>query len=397
MIPLNVDFYTKTNKYAFTATGFRPFFLGAGIFASLAMLLWLLSYIYGIDIVPQPAIRWHAHEMIFGYTMAVVAGFLLTAVRNWTKIQTLDGKKLSFIFGAWALARIAPFIPWEHSLLLQYVLESIFLLGFFTAIMIPIIKRKLITNYPVGAIGLAMFVANTLYHYGLYNTDYIHLNQFGVYIGFYIVMTLIMVFSRRLIPNFMRGATGRQEALYDNDLLDTAFIPLFIIFGVLQVWGGSSMHQLLAIVLFLLGSVRLYFWYDKRMWTMPLLWSLYLSWAMIVLSFGLMAMTLITGTAIIALHGFAVGGLGLVTASMMSRVSIGHTGRSIFSPPALIKYAFVALLIAMVFRAVLPLFFSNYYLLFVEIAMYCWIIAFVLFTILFTKILVAPRADGRHG
>jgi Uncharacterized protein involved in response to NO len=123
MITLNES--GKTRKYALFQLGFRPFFLGAALFALLSSVLWFAQYSFGLQSVQLALVgpvQWHAHEMIFGYSLAVIAGFLLTAARNWTNLQTLQHAPLATLFFTWALARVLALFAATPSLLWATIL-----------------------------------------------------------------------------------------------------------------------------------------------------------------------------------------------------------------------------------------------------------------------------------
>jgi len=139
---INLEPTTKeVGKFAFLHLGFRPFFIGASSFAFLSMLIWMALYVFGwqFDFSPLSSLTWHAHEMIFGYTIAVIAGFLLTAVKNWTGRQTLHGYPLLLLFSLWLLARILPFFgAWN----LMAVIDNLFILSLCISIFWPLLKKK---------------------------------------------------------------------------------------------------------------------------------------------------------------------------------------------------------------------------------------------------------------
>ena len=125
---VNINTSDISSSTAFLSLGFRPFFLGAGLFALLSMPIWMAAYSFHLNphINHLSALHWHAHEMIYGYSMAVIAGFLLTAVTNWTGQKTATDYPLLLIFLLWALARLLPFIPVPAGLVMMFVADSLF-------------------------------------------------------------------------------------------------------------------------------------------------------------------------------------------------------------------------------------------------------------------------------
>jgi uncharacterized protein involved in response to NO len=154
----------------------------------------------------------------------------------------------------------------------------------------------------------------------------------------------------------------------------------------------------LSLALVILHSVRLYDWHTPGIWKRPLLWSLYLAYVFLTLSFLLKSLSFWIGLSPnVSLHGFAIGGIGMITAGMMSRVTLGHTGRNVFKPPPIVGFMFATVAIAMIFRVVLPLIDNNHYTLWIVISQLAWITGFSIFSIVFIPQLVQSRIDGRPG
>jgi len=162
---------------------------------------------------------------------------------------------------------------------------------------------------------------------------------------------------------------------------------------LIKYWFSSAM---MAFGLFITNTTRLYCWYTPGIWKVPLLWSLFLSLIFIDIGFLLFALTLFTPISkFIAIHAFAFGGIGIITLSMMSRVSLGHTGRNINEPSVFIKYALIIFSFGAVVRVFFPLINNEYYLSWIVISQLCWITSFLLFTIVYAPILTQARIDGQ--
>lgn len=377
--------------------GFRPFFFGAGIFSVAAMALWLAVYRNGAQLYPPgvAATQWHAHEMLFGYAFAVIAGFLLTAVKNWTGLQTPHRAPLAGLFALWLVARVA-----NHAgaamLALGVAADLLFNVLLVVAITLPVVRSGQWKQMAVVGKLVLLAVLNVLFYldaYGLFDRGAF----FAIYGAFYTILALILMMARRLIPFFVERGVG--VTLRNSRFLDLASLVLFVelmISELFGIWVGPTLW--VAAALFTIHLLRLMLWYTSGIWQRPLLWSLYLAYAMIVAGFALFALAPWLGVQkLLALHAFAVGGMGIITLSMMSRVSLGHTGRNIHEPPLLVAIGCVLLAAAALVRVGGPMFDAAYYTLWVDISGVLWMLAFAGFSIAYAPVLLRPRVDGRYG
>ncbi len=388
------------NKFPIFQTGFRLFFLVAAIMAMASIFLWMLLYSFEWNIsinFSVPSI-WHAHEMVFGYGMAVIAGFLLTAVKNWTGLPTLSGLPIAILFFLWLVARIMPFIENDSSILIMAIFDLSFISYLIFAILCPIIKAKQWRNMAVAVKIFFILISNLVFYLG--QQDIISDgSRIGLYSGFYLIISLILMIGRRVIPFFIENGAGEPVKIINRKWLDQFCLGLFLIFWILIVIDPNSLGvALLSGVLCVLHIVRMAGWYTKLIWKKPLLWSIYLSYAFVILGFFLCAiMGFYDISYFLSLHAFAYGGIGFMTISMMSRVALGHTGRSISDPNKAMTFAFIFILIGAIFRVILPIFFVDQYAIWIIIAQIMWLMAFGLFLIIYTPILISKRADGKLG
>jgi uncharacterized protein involved in response to NO len=393
----------QVKGFALFNLGFRPFFLGAAIFAVLSIISWIAVYtgystVQISNIIPS---QWHAHEMLYGYGMAVVAGFLLTAVKNWTGIQTPHGKPLLALFALWCAARVlllfgTAFLAWAA------LADLLFGLLLTIAIAYPIVKVRQWSQLAVVSKLLLLWTGNLVFYLGCYNL----INNGMLYAingAVFLFIGLILMIGRRVIPFFIeRGVAHLVSAkvqLKQHKWLDLSimvlFIGLFLNEIFIHVAGLSSM---LAMALFVLNSYRLYHWHVSALWRVPLLWSLYLSSWLINLGFLFYGLQNPLGIpSILTLHLFTIGGVGLMTVGMMSRVALGHSGRDIRSTSPWLQLVFAAIGASAIFRIVLPLFAMQYYTSWVLISAVFWIIGFVVFLVIYAPILCKPRVDGTYG
>lgn len=388
-----------TGRRAVLELGFRTFFLGAGAFAILAIARWAGVYALGwpVSLENVSTFQWHAHEMIYGYTLAVIAGFLLTAARNWTGLQTLRGPGLLGLFLLWAVAR-ALLVFGTAYLLQAAALEALFLAALMTAVAVPVIRAKQWRQTAVLGKLLVLGVFDLLFYLGALGLieQGVH---WGVYGGLYVVIALILTMGRRVIPFFIERGVGYPVALYNSRWLDIASLALFLAFFVVEVFlSRPGAGTVLAALLFLLTAVRLAGWHTRGIWRKPLLWSLYLSLAFIDLGFLLRALAPLAGLSpFIAIHAYTVGGIGLITLGMMMRVSLGHTARNVNAPPRSAAVALAFLVGSAIARVAGPLFDAVHYTAWIMASQAFWIAAFAIFLFGFTPMLTRPRLDGQPG
>jgi uncharacterized protein involved in response to NO len=378
--------------------GFRPFFSGAAMFSFVSILAWTGLYVFNWHWQPAlPGVTWHAHEMIFGYAMAVIAGFLLTAVRNWTGVQTLHGIPLLLLFLLWFMARLllagdGRWLAWAA------LLDGLFNLLLLIALAWPVIKVRQFKQVGILSKVLLLMLANLLFYAGALEL-YPWGMQAGLTSGVYLVMALIFVMSRRVLPFFIERGLAGSVTLTNRAWLDAASLLLFIIFWLADIVEPDSLLvACLAAALCVLHALRLAGWYVAGIWGQPLLWVLFLAYAAVIAGFALKAAVYLFGISpFLPLHAFTYGGIGLFTLGMMARVTLGHTGRNILEPPAAVSWMFVLLVIGSIFRVVLPLFDAARYTLWMGLSQLLWMLAIFLFMVTFLRMLYQPRADGQPG
>jgi len=377
------------------ALGFRPFFLFAGIYAVLLMALWLLV-LRGIltpGELPPPV--WHGHEMLFGFAVAVIAGFLLTAAQNWTGIRTPSGRPLAALFLLWLAGRLAFLVPGMPPALVAGI-DLAFLPVLALTLALPILKAKQLHNYPFPFMLLALAAANALVHaeaLGIARTA-----TLGLHLAVYVVVAMITVMGGRVIPSFtdnkLRTRARRWNAI-------ERLAPVVTVLALIAALAApdSRVTALLAAVAATVHAIRLAGWYTPKIWSVPLLWILHLGYAWVALGFALLALAAAGWGAAAgpALHAFTAGAIGVLTLGMMARVSLGHTGRQLEPPPVMTR-GFVAINLAALIRVTLPLVFpAAAYAPILDAAGLVWIAAFGLFAWVYAPMLLRPRVDGKPG
>jgi uncharacterized protein involved in response to NO len=212
-------------------------------------------------------------------------------------------------------------------------------------------------------------------------------------------ISLILMIGRRVIPFFIERGTETRVQLKQYKWLDISilvvFVALFLNVIFLRI---PFLVTLFAWALFILNGYRLFNWHIAGIWRVPLLWSLYLSAWLINLGFlfyGLQAQY--SSLSILTLHIFTIGGIGLMTLSMMSRVALGHTGRDIRKPSRWVSLIFAGVIASVLFRSVVPMFITQHYTIWVLVAAIFWILSFAIFAVIYTPVLLKPRIDGAFG
>ncbi|MBF0276301.1 MAG: NnrS family protein [SAR324 cluster bacterium] len=394
------DQKTSPRKYAFLNLGFRPFFLGAASFAFLSILLWMGIYIGFCDLQFShfAPVTWHAHEMIFGYCIAVIAGFLLTAVKNWTEVQTLHGYPLLGLFLCWLAARVLPFFGSLVPLESVAFFDIMFLFLLILSLAFPICKSGNWRNLGIVGILLLLLGSNIVFYLGILGILQTGTHD-GLYSGFYLILALVFIMGRRVIPLFIARGVDSPVELLNWKWLDISILPLFLIYWLTELTAPfSNFSAGLAGSLFLLHGIRLAGWHTLGIWKKPLLWILFLGYAMITLGFALKTLSVLYGfSPFLAVHAFGFGGIGMISFGMMARVSLGHTGRNVFDPPRSLFPIFALLLFAALIRIIFPMLDPTLYRLWIILSQLFWLSAFGAFLFIFFPILIHPRIDGTYG
>ncbi len=376
------------------ALGFRPFFLMAGAGALLSMLLWILEL---RGIVPSsaylPGSLRHAHEMLFGYAGAVIAGFLLTAVRNWTGIQTPNGWKLGGLALLWLAARLALFLPVPGGLI------ALLDLAFFPALALGLFKPLWQGQNRVNRVFLlllaGMMGAGFLVH--LQGLGFAGLASQGLRLMLDLVLLTLLLISGRVMPFFTRSALSVSQPVrrpwveWMTYGLGLTLLPVHL-FSLWSPFGG-----VLLLALALVQGVRFQGWHHPQVWRNPMLAVLYAGYLWLILGLfldGLANFQLLPPYP--ALHALTSGAIGVFTLGMMARVTLGHTGREMRASSGT-SLLFLLINLAALLRTLLPLIDPSRYALWLDFSAGLWMLAFGLFLGIYGPMLVAPRVDGRPG
>ena len=382
-------------QYVFLSLGFRPFFAAAGVFSILSMLAWMQVYVFARGWSPGglSAAVWH------GYAVAVIAGFLLTAVRNWTGLATLQGVPLLLLLLLWAAGRILILGGNDAALASAAVTDSLFSTLLLIAIARPVIKTRQWRQTGILSKVALLPCANLLFYAGALGYFPQGLRA-GLYSGLYLIVALILVMARRVLPFFIEKGVGYSVRLTNRRWLDSAGLLLFFLFWIADILQPDSLAgAVLAGLLCLLHTVRMAGWYTPGIRRCPLLWSLYGGYGFLTFGFALKAAVPIVGISpLLALHAFAYGGIGLFTLGMMARVSIAHTGRDILAPRPTLFWMFAALALGAIIRVIPPFVAPAQHVLWVGLSQALWIAAFAAFLFTCLPMLLKPSlGNGRAG
>jgi uncharacterized protein involved in response to NO len=387
------------SKFALFNLGFRVFFLGATVFSIVAILFWtsIFSLNMALPIIGLSAFQWHAHEMIYGYSVAVIAGFLLTAVKNWTGIQTVHGLPLAVIFILWLTARLL-FLFGSKFIQFAALFDLLFIVAVIIATAYPIIQSRNWKQLGILSKLVLLAVFNSLFYLGYMGMVEQGLT-WGIYGGLYLVIGLILTLGSRVIPFFIERGVGYEVNLYNPKWITVLGLLIFLVFFISELFlHNENITGIASAGLFIVYSIRLIGWYTSGIWKKPLLWSLYIAMLFIVIGFLLFSLSTYTGISkFIAIHAFAYGGIGIITLGMMARVTLGHTGRNINEPPATMKYLLATIIIGAIFRVFFPILIPEQYLIWIICSQVLWLIAFLLFVVTYAPILVTARIDNQFG
>ncbi len=396
------DLKTEQKIPALLRLGFRPFFLSGAIFSVIAIILWLLMYKGTISLSPMGSgYWWHIHEMVFGFGCAIIAGFLLTAVQNWTGARGAQGNTLLAIFLLWLAGRVVILFPDLLGSSLSTLIDLSFLPVVAYILAIPILTIKQYRNLFFIPL-LALFtLANLEMHLAVYFPATFNIT-FAGYAGVMLITFLMSVMSGRVAPMFTANGTQTPKAtpLPWLDKATNGSLAIAMLSLLLQPLVGFS-EFFFGVLLIIAGIFQTVRWLRWRPWitlNLPLLWSIhgaiqFICFGLIVLGLSYLIPDVPTNHV---WHLLTIGGMGGLILAMISRVSLGHTGRPL-SPPKPMTIAYLLISLAALVRTFGPWGLPDNTLLFIDISGALWIGAFAIFVIGYAPMLMTPRKDGRPG
>lgn len=381
------------------ALGFRPFYLLAGLFAAAALPAWIavffgyiqpLGYLSGLD--------WHSHEMIFGFAPAVIAGFLLTAVRNWTGLPTASGLALAGLAALWLAGRVlvvtGPVVP-------AIVVDLLFLPALGVTLAMPIWASRNLRNIKVLAILTVLAVLNIAYHAAHINLLPFEFKRIAVAAALDVITILMAVIAGRVIPAFTRGAIpgASVQSNFAIEVLAFASLVAVLILGVAGFWISIPPAVWLVVLVTAASAhaLRLALWKPQQTAGNPLLLMLPVAYAWIPISLVLRALgQLDLVPAASATHALTIGAMSSLMVAMMTRSALGHTGRPL-KAGAVELTAFALLQLTAVVRILAGVVLPGQYRVAMILAASLWVMAFAVFLLRYTPMLMQKRVDDRPG
>ncbi len=380
---------------AFLSYGFRPFFLGAGIYGMVGMAGWLAAFAGGFDFPWTPAPpAWHAHELLAGYAFAVLAGFLLTASPSWSNRPPVTGAALGALTLLWLAARLFAWFGGGVPLLAAFV--DLAFLPALALTVLPALRAGARHNFIFLPLLGLLFTADLL----------IHLEEVGqtgdtATAGIFLLVDglilLIAMIGGRVTPAFTASALkarGIEGAVRRYPKLDALALSAIILLIVADLVAPAQVVGWVALAAAALHAARLAGWGTRHTLGDPILWVLHLGYGWLVVGLAWRGLMLVTDIAadFDAVHGLTVGAVGTMTLAVMSRAALGHTGRPLKAPGAIIL-AYVLVSAAAILRLASPFLPGEGYLHGLMGSGVLWALAFALFAAIFAPMLLAPRAD----
>jgi uncharacterized protein involved in response to NO len=393
----------KPPAFALFESGFRPFFLLAGLDALANMALWLCVFLWP-EIWPAdalPAVYWHAHEMLYGFAGAAIGGFLLTAVPNWTGCAPYRGLLLGLLAASWLGGRVAmlPFV--QLSPLPGSIIDLSFYPFLGLALAPPLLRAKKFQNLPFLAFLLLLFAGNLCFHLG--RAGLLEIGEHvGLGIALDIILVMVVIVGGRIIPAFTRNGLlkqGIQVSLQSNPWIERISIATVVAMVAADMaMPLSTLSGALSLTAAVALAARLGQWQGHRTFRDPLLWVLHLGYAWLVIGLTLKAASLLWHIAFADrwIHSLTVGAFTTMILAVMTRAALGHSGRPLVAPrPISLAYLFVSS--AAIIRVVGPVLLPFQYNMLIGLAGALWIAAFTIFVWIYAPILIFPRYDGKPG
>ncbi|WP_296226663.1 NnrS family protein [Ralstonia sp. UBA689] len=376
------------------ALGFRPFYLLAAGFAALGMALWAAL---SAGVLPSahgpvlPPLFWHAHEMVFGFAAAVVVGFLFTAGKNWTGLQTPQGWRLAALAGLWLAARV---LMWTGPLPLAVAVDVAFLPACGVLFLLILRRARSVRNYGLAIALLVLGAINAGFHTALaMGAPLAALRCLDAAAG--LVCVFVTVMGGRVIPMFTTNAIAGVH-IRRTVWAERAMVPLTVLAVValavpMQGIVPAAVFAAAAVV----QAIRWAGWDSRRTLRTPIVAVLHVAYAFLPVGFALLAAAALGwGDRSTALHALTAGAIGCAIVAMITRTALGHTGRLLRTGRAE-NFAYAAVTLAALVRVAGPMLLPRG--VWIGAASALWVAAFVVYLWRYTPWLLTPRADGRDG
>lgn len=374
--------------------GFRPFYLGGALLAAVIVPLWVALYLGQMQLATSvPPLLWHAHEMLFGFAVSIIVGFLLTAGKNWTGLATPRGFALGALALLWLAARVTA-VAGPYPL---YMVLDMALLPLVASVLVNILLRsRNHRNLPLALILALLATANAVFHLsvnGVLNIAAIT----PLYAALGLIVMIECVMAGRVIPTFTMSVTpGLKLVAYKR----IEWVTLGATALGLALWVFTSASLFGMVVLVVASGLQFKRWLGWQPWvTMqrPVLWILHISYAWFPVGLALLALAQIGWVTVSAgVHALAVGATGGLIIGMVTRTARGHTGRPI-QVSVMEVAAYLLVMLAAVLRVFLPLIAPELHVVSLISAATAWSLAFLIYLWVFTPWLMSTRLDGKDG
>ena len=401
-MPLNTDHSrTALPITPFLRLAFRPLFLGGTIFSIITIAWWSYFWLNPFNWQPYGGpIWWHGHEMLFGFGVSIVVGFLLTAVQTWTGVAGLKGGPLLVLVLAWLLGRLLLAFGGDLPLWLIMAGDLLFLIFAAIAMAYPVFKAKQRQNMIFVPILAILALLNGLSHWGVV-TNQPEVAQRSLHGAIMMFVLIIAILGGRVIPFFTANGAGVVKKPPIKWLEIVSIASIVVLVAIAFVGFDKVPNNLLLTVSSIAAIVngwRFLRWNGQHCAKIPLLWSLHLSYAFIPLGFIVLALYAAGYSASLsaAVHCFTVGAMGGMILAMISRVTLGHTGRPL-QPPKLMSIGYIAIIVGAILRVALPGWFPEGATWAMSLAGGLWILSYGIYVFYYGPMLVSARVDGRAG
>ncbi len=361
------------------ASGHRPFFLLAGLYAALALPMWLLAW---RGILPLTS-TWHGHEMVFGFAVAAIAGFLLAAVPKWTDSKPFRGPRVALLVTLWFVGRLGMWIPGLARLDLLFLPVLALFLGR------EIWHARNRRNYGVPLLLGALWALNLLFHF----LD----SSLALRVAAYVVTTLVALIAGRIVPQFTRNALKlaghAAHECHTPKWLDVLSVPAVLAVAATELIAPLTLVSgIAAAVASLILGLRMRGWRTWQTRALPIVWILHVGYAFVPLGLALKAVADVGGPlgTFAALHALTAGAMGVMILAVASRAALGHAGRPLVASPAtVVAYALV------ISGAILRVAAAHPHAVIAAGAL--WSAGYAVFSAVYWPILTRPRLDGQPG
>lgn len=380
---------------------FRPLFLGGTLFSIIIIAWWSYFWLNPFNWQPYGGpIWWHGHEMLFGFGASIVVGFLLTAVQTWTGVIGLRGRPLLVLALAWLLGRLLLAFGARLPLWLVMAGDLLFLIFAAIAMAYPVFRAKQRQNMIFVPILAILALLNGISHWGVV-TNQPEVAQLSLHGAIMMFVLIIAILGGRVIPFFTANGAGVEKKPPIKWLEIVSIVSIMLLVAV-AFFGFNKVPSNLLLAFSGIAAIangwRFLRWNGQHCAKIPLLWSLHLSYAFIPL--GLIVLALFaaghTSSLSAAMHCFTAGAMGGMILAMISRVTLGHTGRPL-QPPKLMSLGYIAIIVGAILRVVFPGWFPDGSSWAIGLAGGLWVLGYGIYVFYYGPMLVSTRADGRPG